>query len=504
MAYVNDFELEEENEPGGPLVPGGGTGPATAGSAQAPASSGGRPKTPGRFADLGEYLRVNAPQEFGQKVAGKIGEEITRGQQTIDSAANEFRSRADAAKVEDTQGLIGQVNTDPMNVDFDAFKGLKDAEYKGPVNLSDTRDLYGQVKGAAGTAVGKANASKSEGGRFALLDSYFGRPDYTQGQKTLDNVLIQNDPNSQQAFDQMRQNASQLQQNVNQTGVDLGNYGAGAKATTQNTRSTARSTLGIDDAGNLTGSGAIGGVQSSVKNRLTARQQEQQDKLARAKAALQGNDITGLEDDLYNVLGLQGLYSTWGQDATRHLTENELKLGNVATTDEQRRMDALSKLAEMENTFLPDASLAGTMDDESTVGFKQKDFLRTVDSARDSKMAAAQAALQSTVGMGYNPSTNQYEQQPILDAYNSMAPVNESYKKKWNDYGYAAQFGDNYDAAIAYGGDPRFVATELKRYRDMEAQLLQILEGMDPSTKFKWRRENDPDFKTIFGPGVVS
>jgi hypothetical protein len=349
MAYVDSAPLEEEeNATGAPALPGGGAPMSAAPATAAPGAQ--QQKTPGKFADLGEYLRVNAPQEFGGQLAGKIGGDIEKGQQTLSNAQGQFKERADANTISDTQGLINQVGSAPEGIDAAEYAKLRDASYKGPTNLSETPDLYNQVQGSAGSAVNKANASQTEGGRFALLDNYFGRPSYNQGQKSLDNLLVQNDQKSKQAFDQMRQNAQGLQQGVNQAGVELGSYGTQAKATTEATRKASRDALGIDDAGNLVqGQGAIGSLYGGLQSRA-----DEQRALAKANsesiaAGLTAKDLANISPELVAALGLDKFKSPlWNIDPSRYYQGSDLsafKPESVANESEIAKWNALKGLS---------------------------------------------------------------------------------------------------------------------------------------------------------------
>jgi hypothetical protein len=349
MAYVTGFDEQDQDQQqsGGPLVPGSAQGNTPTASTGGAAGDS-KPKTPGRFANLNEYLRVNAPQEFGQKLAGKVGDDVTTAQNTLGTASNEFKQRADQSTIQDSSGLISKVNEAPETIDVDAFSGLRDAQYQGPTNFSSAGDLYNQTVGQASGAAGKAAASKTEGGRFALLDSYFGKPNYSQGQKTLDNLIVQNDPNSQQAFKQIQANAQNLQSNIGQTGRELSDYGAQAKGKTEATRKAARDALGIDDTGNVTGSGAIGGVKSAVDSRL-AEYKAKADAYAQA-----ANDKNYAQIDPALDQTLKDIGISYGVDPRQFLQTTDsgsLNEAGVASAEELSRMRALAKLASLNDPY---------------------------------------------------------------------------------------------------------------------------------------------------------
>jgi hypothetical protein len=409
MAFVTDPQ-DDELDSSGPLVPGGApapTAPSTGGAAK-PTS---QPKGSGRFADLGEYLRVNQPQQFGQQLASKVGSDVDGAQNALGSAANEFKSRADQSTIQDSQGLIGQVGTNPENIDQTAFSGLRDAEYRGPTTFQSASDLYNQTAGAANAAAGKAQASKSEGGRFALLDNYYGRPQYSQGQRTLDNLLVQNDPNSQQAFKQIQDNAKNLQANVAQTGNELGAYGTQAKAATESTRKSARDALGLDNAGNLTGQGAVGEAQSGVNSRLSEYQQRAQE-IQKARDEGRYSDIS---PEMASIL--QQIGTPYGVNAGQYLSSTnptELTAAGVTSGDEQARLRALYNLSGIDNPY--DTTDAGSMYDKPLYGFKDQDYRDKVSGNK----RAFETALAPLQEQKTQTQTNISGVQSILDRFGNI------------------------------------------------------------------------------------
>lgn len=358
MAYV-DNSSEEQEAPSGqpapqsPVIPGGGSGDSGGPSADARSSGApAQPKLPANhFPDIANYLAVNAPQGFGSQVAGKVSNDITKGQQTLDSAEGQFKQLSDQGVVKDNQGLIGQVAGNPQSIDANAYQALTNAKYTGPSSLSDSQSLYNQVQGQTQGAVDKANASKTEGGRFALLDNYFSNPNYSQGQKSLDNLLIQNDPASQQAFAQVQQNATGLQQNANQANIDLANYANQNAATTANTNSSARAALGIDAAGNATGTGAFGDITNQLNAALPAANAQQQADDAAIRQAFASNNFANLtpaqRTSIGGALGADqnSIDSYYGVDPSKFISDPTLNLSSVVTPDQQARYNALANLA---------------------------------------------------------------------------------------------------------------------------------------------------------------
>lgn len=345
MAYVDDTLLEDEqNTEGGPALAASSVGQAqTKSNQQSPSEIAKRGS--GNFQNLGEYLRVNAPQQFGEKVAGKIGDEVTSAGQTIDQAQSDFKGRVDDNTVRDTNNLSGMVATDPRQVNQEQFTKLRDANYGGPSSIYDAKDLTSRVSSAAGTATGKANASQSEAGRFALLDSYFGKPKYTQGQKTLDNLLIQNDPGSQAAFEQMRQNADAVSARSKQLAPEAEAYAAQGRAATEGTRTAARGALGIDNAGAYTGQGAIGALNQGVDQRTQGLNDANAAAFQQAKGLTPGNKFN-LSPEFLAAMGISGVDKGYGVDANPYLSQYApITREQALTGDEAARARALESLS---------------------------------------------------------------------------------------------------------------------------------------------------------------
>lgn len=152
------------------------------------------------------------------------------------------------------------------------FLKQRDASYGGPKSLSDRAELYDSAYSKTDQAKKTADLSKSEAGRFALLDEFYARPDYSKGQKSLDNLLVQNDPTARAAFKSSREKANQTSTDFETLKQLLGDYATSGESQTKETRSKTRQQLGIDDTGNLVqGAGAIGSTEAALRSALDSR-----------------------------------------------------------------------------------------------------------------------------------------------------------------------------------------------------------------------------------------
>lgn len=243
-----DDPNEDDLEGGGTQTVAGSMGAASGATPAPSAQDRGKPTASGSWTNLDTYLQSNAGQGFGEKVAGKVGADVDQASGQIDTAAQEFKGRSDAGTTRADESLMASVYEDPTAVANDpgkleAFKKQRDATYAGPSNFSDTSDLYGKTWGAVDSASQKAKGSNTEGGRYALLDNYFGRADYSQGQKGLDNLIVANDPNSRQAFENVRASADAAKEKFNTTGTDVAGYAAQNRGVTEATKKAAGDAL---------------------------------------------------------------------------------------------------------------------------------------------------------------------------------------------------------------------------------------------------------------------
>ena len=397
MPYINEELLEdEEQDPQSQQISSSSQviGSGTGGSPQADAIA---KKGGGQFTNIDEYLRVNQPLKFGEQLAGKVGEDVTKAGESIDKIGQDFRARADQSSVRDNPELIGRATgADATNFakeqgNVDEWNKIFNAKYSGPAEFQDAPDLASSSSGAVKTATGKAGAAGTEGGRFALIDAYYGRPSSTQGQKALDNLLVQTDPNADNAFDQVRENANALARRASDQEKELTAYGTSARGTTEAARKAAREAIGVDDAGNyIEGAGAIGAVDKQANEEFERRTREQGLDFGALDTFLgkvgQGGGNLPLTPQQQALLGgVDGLRingRTYGVDPRTYLSKPNLTKEATSSAAEQERMATLAKLAGVENTFLPDSSSAGTLDDEAVVNFDRGRYTEALGNAK--------------------------------------------------------------------------------------------------------------------------
>lgn len=391
------FQLDEDEEKQNQLAPQGMVqlGPESAtepAQGRTNANSGTGGTSSGAYTNLQSYLDANKAENFGGKVAGQIQGTVDEANRAQETAGSGFRQEVDKGAVSENPDLVGQVNTDPMGLvkdqgKFSEFLRQRDAQYGGPNDLVDRPELFSSVDTATRKATEQSESSKSEGGRKALLDQLYGsgagRNDYSSGQKKLDNLLIQNDPTSREAFQKVQGAASQTAAAVPDLKTALSGYAGQRKAETQKTRAGARSALGIDEAGNYTpGAGAIGGLNKDIDTAFEGRKTKQQTESDSIRQALGGRDISGLSADLRAALSGVAPGQLYGVDPARYLSVAPNLSRETATSPEQHaRMAALSQLAGVDNTFTRE-DLAGQMDDEALYGYDAPGLQRDIQGGK--------------------------------------------------------------------------------------------------------------------------
>lgn len=228
----------------------GGDGQAAYGSAQTP----GKPTSSGQYQNLNSYLDANKDSGFGGQFTGKLNESVAGANQAQDTSGQSFKQKSDQGSTYDNPSYTSSIQQDPTTFAKDAnnvsgFKNQLNAQYKGPYSYADDASDYQSAYGATQKAQSETQAAQSEPGRFALLNNYFGKPTYNQGQKSLDNLLIQGDQTTQQGIEQARQNANQSAANFQGQEKDLGNYAAANLGRTEAAKKSAQSALGLNSDG---------------------------------------------------------------------------------------------------------------------------------------------------------------------------------------------------------------------------------------------------------------
>ena len=159
----------------------------------------------------------------------------------------------DAIKVTTSSKDLEKISTDTNAI------AARDAEYRGPASLDEQGGIKNQVEGFTDLA----NQTKTEKGRFNLLGNMFAKQGYSQGQKNLDNLILQGDTASKNALLGTQRVANQLQNTYNQNLSDSKQQATQLTEEAQNIRKNVsdvlnKTVLGVGDSIDSTYNKALG------------------------------------------------------------------------------------------------------------------------------------------------------------------------------------------------------------------------------------------------------
>lgn len=378
--YFTEEEKKEQGAQGGPQQGQLGQSSSIV-TGNTPAASGGKGEgtSSGQFTNLNAYLDANSGQNFGTQVAGRVEGLVNSARSAQDEAQSGFTSAADQGTVKANDNILGQVKSDPVALagsdeQLKQFQTMRDAQYSGPKSFAESEG-YSPTWQKTQDASSTAAQTQTEGGRKAYLQQQYGagagRYDYTPGQQKLDSLLIQNDPNSRQAFDAVRQKGQELGSNFQNLSSALDSYASNAGQQTAAARSAARSAVDIDDAGNLKGDSQINQIRGAAQQ---AAEQENQKATQQYQAFMGGLQNGNAGQDMLSKYGLQAGTQTWGLDPTKYVNRGvDATAQTIDTPEQAAKVAALSKLAGIDNTFL-NPGLAGSYDPSKGVTFDNQRF----------------------------------------------------------------------------------------------------------------------------------
>lgn len=367
MPYVYDPLLEEEKNPqqqgqqapmtgGGETFSGGAGGPAPS----APQQQKGTNRQGSGFVGLDQYMAANKGSQFGNQLTGKVADTVNTAKNQLTQGAQDFTNASNQGTThwgdvgDEFKGIVDRAGKDTTDAQTQRAKQLESTAYTGPQSFYGTAGAN-QALGGIDKAKQQAGALQSDGGRFALLDQYFGRPTYSLGQKTLDNALVSNQVGVPAKSQALLNRTNQISEDAKQTGQGLENL------VTSNRQAAA------DTAKNATdyAQGALGNFQTDLDKRYADfnTQNDTYNQSMRDMAGhLDPNAAVRDQGDVYSLLGLSNNQNLYGlNDFSKYLQDpTQVSESQFASPEEAARYRALGDIAS-DNFQLPiDASQAGT------------------------------------------------------------------------------------------------------------------------------------------------
>lgn len=346
---------QDPNAPqGAPAMTGGGL--SFGGGAGAPTTA--QPKQQGAqkqgsgFVGLDKYMTANQGNNFGQQFTGKVENQVNQGQQALQQGAQSFTNASNQGAVKDAskaKDIITNAGDGLAQGDIDTVKNTANARYQGPENFLST-DWGQQAQGNVQKAASQGKALQSEGGRFALLDQYYGRPQYSQGQKSLDNLLVQNDKRTAARSQALGGQAQKLSSDADDQNMQLDNLASQNKSVTAQTAKDTRDYLGQ----------AKTGFQTDLQKRYDDYLSD-----TRAYNSARSSDLgdDNLDSSTLGMTGLKEGDNLYGLNLSDYIQNSpEASRGQFASDKDYARYLALSKLSGENPTLLnpSDRSKAGS------------------------------------------------------------------------------------------------------------------------------------------------
>lgn len=192
----NNQPLQEVKMGGGDSSSIGGQ-PSAAANAPKPVALAQRaPTSSGQFTNIQKYMKANQGYAGGQGLGGAIAGRI---QGTAEQAKNVLGQNKQALESEMAKQQAGFAKAPDVQQSFQALRnsmgsdqdkarlqGAIKQEYTGPTEFQDLTQL--RATGRDLNTLGKQTTSET--GRQALLQRYFNKPTYNQGQQKLDTLLL--------------------------------------------------------------------------------------------------------------------------------------------------------------------------------------------------------------------------------------------------------------------------------------------------------------------------
>lgn len=329
MPYLNDIDAEEQRKKqeaqGGPQAIAGQSSVINGSSSQQP----GGQKESGSYTNLNQYLEANKDQaaSMGAKIANDVS---TQGVKSTEGINNFRQTAAPEVKAYDPSSVYQNVIT-LQDSDKAAYKTAK-AGYQGPQAASEVEG-WGDLQKNVSKVNTQAQNAATDTGRQSLLQETYARPQYTQGQKNLDSMLLGRSPESKQQLEEVHQDFGGISKLLDEANSEVGNR-------INNNIKTGYANQQAIAAGDVQ-------AKKSLLDPITARaaqmNQENSGLISRITGDL-SDDV--LSQETLDRLGLTEGQKLYGANLSSYLRPDQTTVGldNAATAEERARYAALTAL----------------------------------------------------------------------------------------------------------------------------------------------------------------
>ena len=401
MAYLPN-QNQDENELDEPkmLGPQGGVIGSVAGTQGNPSASTSAPNAGGgSFTDISKYLSQNKEQAAGltQKVSQSVANQGQQAKSALKSQQDEFDQKVADNTVRANQDLVTEAVSNPNQVVQDQAKKaefikMRDANYQGPQNLTETEN-YSTNFGTINKGQNAIQALNTESGRQGLVSNIGNSARKNMGTSSLDNLLVQADPNSKNVISQTKNAYSDLDQRLQAAQEASLSRAQEAKAQTEQAKKISNEALmGTDGQG-----GAIQNLTNDIDKRYQDYTKDLslvQNDISRDLSDLYSTSNDGLDSQTLAKLGLTPDERLFGLRLREFLPDPTLLADatrdKFATTEDYQKYLALSELAGQNPTFLSkdNVGIAGTAPQYNIDNAAIRDYLNKANDL-NSKSAAS-------------------------------------------------------------------------------------------------------------------
>lgn len=389
--------------------PGGykGSGTSSPSGTNAPSSS-------GTYQNLQNYLNANQGYinqgGLASQLSNSYNNQAQGLQNNINNSASDWYSQNSSKDVDPNQasqvvsGALAnptQYAADPNNVSQFQNYLTASTNYVAPTSFDPSQTYQGQVQNYD-SQVGQLGTSA---GRQTALQQLYSNPYYSQGQQSLDNLILGAgvDVNGVNQLQTLQNNAQQYGQNLqsayNTANTDIGNsinqYAVDAAQTQGATQGALGGAITNFDTAN----------QATVAQDLTNRQNDYQV----LSNALGAGNITS---DQANALGISGQTPLYGVNAGNFLTQNTYTptVQNVITPDQYAQIQALSTLAGTDLTTQAGAGATSAManynNDQNVGAYANQPLYSFNNAGFQNATQTAQSDLANQIATIKNPITS--------------------------------------------------------------------------------------------------
>ncbi len=389
MPYIaddKDKDQQAQAAPGQIQLSGGASTTESSGQSPTPAADSKGANTGSGYQNLDKYLQNNNTQQFAGQVAGKVQDQVNSAQQAQTDAAGKFKSQVAGSNQLTAENDINSAIANPTAADQTKIRKEATQTYGGPNSLADNASLNNQYWSGTKNAQNQAQNLGSESGRFALLDQYFGKPTYNSGQKSLDNLLIQQGGIGEQTSG-LQSQAAQLQEQGQSQANQLASQAAARAGEVRDNAAMVQ--------GKLTG--ALNQSRGTIDTGLAAANAARHDQYNQLQQNLGNKSLT---DEQAKALGItdQNLYNMSGDQLKSFIHQGQdLTSGQYMSADQKAQLEALSGLAGETNTYGQGDSTA-----DNAYGFDSAGYANAQQAGKNQMNTDYQNLLKNNINSGYS------------------------------------------------------------------------------------------------------